>query len=406
MKEKRAAIITLYCEKNYGSVLQAYALKRFIDGIGNYNSEVLRINPNQYTTGFRLRRAMSEGGIRLVASKIIKKIYSKFFYNRNISLRNKILESSINNIASEKMYSNSDELISANDLYDIFVAGSDQIWGDSGSDLNAIYMYYLKGIKKPKISYAPSIGGGANFDRSLVHHIVPLLNEFKHISVRESEGKNFFQGILGDGKPVFQAIDPALLLSANEWDDELKKQDIAFKYENDKYIFVYLLGKSNEHRDFVRTFAKSKKMKIISFPYLQMHTKYDAKFADINIFDATPQECLLYIKNAAYVFTDSFHCTIFSGLFHKEFYVFKKENHGKNIFENQFARFEDLLELFTSRERYVPQLDINVAELDKITTDWNLLDTKLSVRRKECREWLQSALDSITNDEIAEDDRL
>ena len=404
MSQKKVAIATLHRERNYGSFLQAYALKKFIDGIGGYNSEVLRIYPAQDSSvGSRLHRALAEGGVKLAVSRFVKKIQSKYFYDRNVRLRNTILGAAADNIAGEEMYGNVSELAGANNLYDIFVAGSDQIWGDSGSDLNAISMYYLKGINKPKISYAPSIGGGANFDRSLVSHIIPLLNEFKHISVRESEGKKFLQEILGGGKPVYQAIDPTLLIPAEEWGYGLKKENESFKYKNEKYIFVYLLGSSNEHRRFIKKFARAKNLKIISFPYLQSRSKADARFADINIYDASPNQCLLYIKNAEYVFTDSFHCTVFSGLFHKEFYVFKKQNHGSSVFENQFARLEDLLELFASRSRYIPRLDINMAELDKIATDWSLLDAKLSTRREECREWLQAALESAANDKNPEE---
>lgn len=46
------------------------------------------------------------------------------------------------------------------------------------------------------------------------------------------------------------------------------------------------------------------------------------------------------INNAEYVFTDSFHCTVFSVLFNKEFTVFRRQQAG---FENMFGRIEDLL---------------------------------------------------------------
>jgi len=396
MKEKKVAIATLHRERNYGSFFQAYALKKFLDGSGCH-AEVLRIYPAQDSSaGSRLRRALAEGGVKLAVSRFVKKIQSKYFYDRNVRLRNTILGAAADNIAGSEIYGSSGDYARANELYDIFIAGSDQIWGDSGRDLDSVYMYYLKGVTKPKISYAPSIGGGANFDRELTGHIVPLLNEFKHLSVRESEGVKFLREIL-DGKPVYHAIDPTLLIPAEEWEDGLKKENESFKYKNEKYIFVYLLGSSSEHRRFTKNFARAKNLKIISFPYLQSRSKADARFADINVYDASPNQCLLYIKNAEYVFTDSFHCTVFSGLFHKEFYVFKKQNHGSSVFENQFARLEDLLDLFASRSRYIPRFDINPAELDKIATDWSLLDTKLSVRREECREWLKSALESARN---------
>ena len=45
----------------------------------------------------------------------------------------------------------------------------------------------------------------------------------------------------------------------------------------------------------------------------------DLKFGDKQLYDVGPSEFLSYIKNAAYVITDSFHGTVFSVLFNKQF---------------------------------------------------------------------------------------
>lgn len=63
-------------------------------------------------------------------------------------------------------------------------------------------------------------------------------------------------------------------------------------------------------------------------PYLTSeHYAYDDFFDcgknEKRLFEVNLEMFLLLIKYAKYVFTDSFHMTLFSGIFEKQFYVFE-----------------------------------------------------------------------------------
>jgi len=393
-KNKKVGIVTMtYNTYNYGSYLQGFALKEFINSIGGYDCDILRVNPDNGAIGSRLERILSKQGIRGLITKITKKIYVKFAKHKGINIRDMIFKEAVEEITAGEIYTRSADFSEVNDLYDIFVAGSDQIWSDSQNNLNAIDIFFLSGINRPKISYAPSIGGGADFNPELVSHIVPLLKEFKNISVRENAGKLFLQKILGDKTPIFHALDPSLLFSSVQWDNLISLKKTCFAHADKAYIFVYLLGHMREHRDLIKKFAALTGLPVISFPHLQTstYTKYDSGFSDIEIFDATPEDFLLYIKNSKYVFTDSFHGALFSGLYHKEFFVFKKDGFGGR-YETQFERIENLLELYGSQNRYISNFAMDAGELNIISSDWEQTDKNIDARRSECQGWLKAAL--------------
>lgn len=72
---------------------------------------------------------------------------------------------------------------------------------------------------------------------------------------------------------------------------------------------------------------------------------FDISYPDYYVFD--PNEVLYCIKNAEYVLTDSFHGSVFSILFKKNFYVFGR-NEGKI---NMSSRLNTLLNTFDLNER-------------------------------------------------------
>lgn len=74
----------------------------------------------------------------------------------------------------------------------------------------------------------------------------------------------------------------------------------------------------------------------------------DLKFGDIKIGDAGPLEFLSLIKNAHIVVTDSFHATVFSSIFDRDFYVLERAG-GAN-YEHTYSLF---IRNIRSLERFV-----------------------------------------------------
>ena len=85
------------------------------------------------------------------------------------------------------------------------------------------------------------------------------------------------------------------------------------------------------------------------------------------------------------MFTDSFHGTVFSILFNKDFIVIGNKERGN-------SRFDSLLSLFGLQERYTsnPQT-IQYLLSEKI--DWNRVNQKLKSERERSLAWLIQAIE-------------
>ena len=54
-----------------------------------------------------------------------------------------------------------------------------------------------------------------------------------------------------------------------------------------------------------------------------------------------------YLKNAEYVFTDSFHAVVFSKIFEKQYFVFNRDNKG-----SMGSRIRTITSLFETEDRF------------------------------------------------------
>ena len=120
-----------------------------------------------------------------------------------------------------------------------------------------------------------------------------------------------------------------------------------------KYILVYVLGKeipggNKKAIDRLKNLI-DKNIKVIALTVYEENVSY----ADETIKNASPSEWMWYIKNAQFVFTDSFHGEVFSIKFNKDFYVYYVE-------ENRASRIIDLSHLFHVEDRMITNVeDIN-----------------------------------------------
>ena len=152
---KKIGIMTWFKHNNYGTVLQAYALQKKINLLGN-EAEIIN-----YST--RIRKTMFH---EMNFHFIIKKLSYEFFhqrYHQNNSNTKKLFDDFRNNYLNiSKECDNHNELKQVGESYDKIVCGSDQIWnpnffennlveayiGDqhSNSDLSKLHSYRLKPI--------------------------------------------------------------------------------------------------------------------------------------------------------------------------------------------------------------------------------------------------------------------
>lgn len=393
-------IITYYFgSENYGGLLQAYALQSFLNSQG-YDSVQICYSKGKtdITSAKRISNMGNSEGIGYIIKRMLRKV-------RN-TIRSLLyaLEGNMLNVAPKiderknavarfrndrilhtvKVYNEAS--IDECTEFDAFICGSDQIWSDvtSYNDLDRAYWLRFVPSTKKKISYAASISR-SKIPISMQSKVKEALVDFDGISVREEKDKKNIEEIIS--KPVNWVLDPTLLLKRSDWEKVAKDTP----YKGERYIFAYLLGDKRKDRSCIKRFAKVTGCKIITIPYLMgEYRPVDRFFGDIQYCNVSPEEWMTLIHDAQYVFTDSFHGTVFSILFNKPFYTFKRDNdHNKSSMNN---RIYSLLDLFGLSERLITGEEDPEQLLALSPIGYDQVMRVLEEERTKSKEYLMNAL--------------
>lgn len=322
-KKIRIGILTFHSVSNYGAVLQAYALSKFIQDKG-FECELIDYQNN------KMKKQYKAISLSKINFKHIKLTTYNCFMIPHVISRNykfKIFRKKYLKI-SEKKYN--ERNLPDSFIYDGIIVGSDQVWNldCNGSDEHYFLDFIRKDICKC-YSYAASISN----KRQEVKQYKKLLYDYRFISVREKSSAVLLYTILN--KKIQTCVDPTLLLPVIEWNKLLKKPNTK------NYILVFLMTHSEELLKNAYQFAQenNKKMVYINLYMPFITSKYNS------IYSASPEEWLGWVANADYVITNSFHGTVFSIIFEKKFMVHLIEDEGKN------ERLLDLMNITGLKER-------------------------------------------------------
>lgn len=375
----RVGIITWW-RNNYGSILQAFALQQELSRYEDITYEIVCQFGKKATSLDNVLDKIKNVGFAETFKRAFWKVSFKGLRQRNRNVQ-KFVDEKLK--VSDQQY-NEENIGESNKCYDAYICGSDQIWNP---DLVATdSMYWLPFVEngKKKIAYAPSFGA-KTVTTEQSKQIRENLSSFEAISCREISGSNVINQIIGKNKCT-TVLDPTLLISRSCW-DEMSDDRIC----QEKYIFAYILRGTSKQRKYIEEFARSRNLKIVSIPFLDYEKidLYDLKFGDYKLWDADPADFISAIRHAEYVFCDSFHCIVFSILYHRPFCVFPKIGADGKVKASQIGRMTDLLELVGIRNRIqFEDLDVNMdAEID-----WDSSDKRLQEARHISENYLKQAL--------------
>lgn len=283
-------IVTVYNSLNPGSFLQAASLYKAVEALG-YDVAF-------YKTGARsLYKSALIESIYMLKKGDIKSMLSKF----------KMAKLFIKELKNYKISKNFDE------NNDLFVLGSDEIWNVARKNMADYPIFWGEGLPQERcISYAPSLNNATEEELKQYSYISKAMEKLSAISVRDSYSKETLSKITD--REIVEVCDPTLLLTKNEHENALNP------VKHKDYIFVYVYAKAVSDEDIkaIRAFAKEKGKKLIAFGSAH-------KWCDENVF-GTAYDFMSYIKNADYVCTSTFHGTIFSIIFQKQFAVLGNKN--------------------------------------------------------------------------------
>ena len=308
----KIAIITFHASENCGSQLQTYALSKVIKEHFGVTPHVIdysnRHQQEVYATFRKIHRVkdLVINLYRLLFYNLMKRYHQSFrdFISNHVHLTN-------------VRYSSPDELKTLDGKYDVYIAGSDQVWNTKVYDFDD--SYFLDFVTKGrKIAYATSLGA-TNIIESSRDKIkyTKLLNEFSMLSVREKNAQLLLQTITD--KPIELLLDPTLLLSKSDW-DALAGDEPLIK---GKYIFYYAYSYAGNPNRIVKKLSKKYNMPV----YIVDANAWALRRKFMYGFKLAPQfgpiAFLNLIKYSELVLTTSFHGTALSVAMEKKFWFVK-----------------------------------------------------------------------------------
>lgn len=294
-------MITFHTPKNYGALLQAFSLMKYMEEFSNdvkiidYDTENLR---KMYPILPKPQNLKSLIRTFLMLPYYLKKIkkYEKFneFVKKSLNLTQKF--DSINKLSKynwEKC---------------LFITGSDQVFNPNRI-LEERQVFYLNFVPKTskKISYAASFGKN-EIPSDKREEISRYLKSFDAISVREEYGVNLVKGLLD--REVTHVLDPVFLNDDNFW----RKNSFPYKKHLKNYLLYYRLLSDKKSDEFARNLAKEKGLN-----FIVLTDNFFRGRADFVLRDVGPKEFLDLMAKADFVVTNAFHGVAFSIILKKQF---------------------------------------------------------------------------------------
>ncbi|OOE77925.1 hypothetical protein BZG72_16005, partial [Salinivibrio sp. PR6] len=367
--------ITYHASHNIGSMLQTYALQYLVKARYNKDVEIVNFSSEGQRNMYSMfpkpknHKGLVKLAINLFSYPILKSRFNDFecFINNEFQL-------------SKNSYKAESELAKLHDAYDYIVAGSDQIWNVNCDDFSDAYFVPFK-TRAKKIAYAPSLGG-----RNILNSNVDLkkykdyIGDFDCLSVRERNGKKWMEELSGQRFEV--VADPTILVERDVWETLVPKDEYP-----EKYIFFYGVPFSSETYDFMSKISKK-----LDLPVVMLDAKsyiYRGNF--IRGFklwkSSSPVDYLGLIKNASLVITTSFHGSIFSTIFKKNFWAvtFKETNVDDDRIKVLFEQLG-----LESRLIYIEEYE-NYDLMRKV--DYSSYEKKISEFRAHSFSFLDKAFD-------------
>lgn len=387
MKKKIIGIMTLFFNINYGATLQALALQKVVNGIG-YECEDIwyyrEINGKSTMT----KRIKPYETIKKCVKFFLqlKYIHEKYRIKKGVEERKREFNCFIKKQmkTSKQKYDGHKNIKNALNVYDAFICGSDNIWNTNLLDTAFMLDFVPKDILK--ISYAAGMSN-RNIDPIILDKISGILSKLDYISVREKSGVDIVRKITN--KDVIQTLDPTLLLDADEWEKIEEKMEIPYK----KYIFCYFFGTNPRAREYADYISKLYELPIITLPYMGgSFIKEDYQFGDLPLFNVGPAQFLWLVRNASYICTDSYHGTIFSILFKKKFWCFRRFFDEKTKSLNY--RIDSLLEVLNINNRIIENEPFDRYLDEEI--DYLKVGAILNEKRRDSKKYLRDSLNEFS----------
>jgi len=364
----RIAMLTPHCARNYGGVLQAYALQTVLGQLG-HEPTIVNLVPKSR----RSRSVLPSpwwGWKRCILNTLTLLRYSQS------KRRLQHFAEFSNNFfhLTSKEYHIFDEIQESLPRFDAYVCGSDQLWRPGMHSLDTIRAYCLDFVKQKdakKIAYAPSFGI-SSLPEPFKKIISPLINDIPYLSVREKTGQTIIRELTGRDAQI--VLDPSLLLRADDW--SCIAEPPRFK---PPYILAYCQSQRRNFYELVHSIKKRLNLPVVVISLVPFNR---IPGADHVIYDASIQEYVGLIADASCVCTNSFHGVAFSLVYKRPFWTVPHESAN--------SRLADLLDRIGLSDRQVTTPERFPSE--PLAIDYSKAGNLLDETRSESIDFLKGVL--------------
>lgn len=282
----KIGILTVYSVANFGSYLQALALKQTLESFGH---EVYHI---KIRTTEEIRKGFYKYPVTRRSLQHPIEEYQKFVFGRKkytyfkecLDVFNEIEQSDISKM-------------------DCIIIGSDELWNISEAEFQHP-LYFGDGIKHT-MTYGISIGKAKMSDFDIRPKFKQFIKNVDYITVRDYRTQDVIENIIGSKPPM--VCDPTFLVDTKKLKSICNDEYI----RNNKYLLLYTYNFTiNEWtKEYVIKYAKEKGLKLVSAGFY-------FSWCDYNL-NCSPMEFCDVIERAECMVTTTFHGCVLGALNHQ-----------------------------------------------------------------------------------------
>ena len=384
----RIGIVTFWqTTDNYGQVLQAYALQKYLL-LNGHEPFFIRYNFIERKLHKPLWKRLLK---KVLVFPEIKRLQREKRERYNIEKDKKSNAERLFSefrkthfIFSEKSYNTLQELRTDSPKADCYIAGSDQVWAQLlNIDDNKVFFLDFGPKRILRISYAASFAM-MTYPPTLCKRLKKQLSHFNAISVREDSGVEICASV---GVKAQKVLDPTLLIDKQNYQGLIS----SISRKEKSYVYIYSLNIESP-KDIgwnkIKKYADCHNWNVIvtsSSGYITGDGVWNNE--KVQLEKATIEEWLSNIVHSNLFVTTSFHGVVFAIILQKDFvYVPLKGKYAKGN-----NRALNLLSSLNLSERVYSE-DNSFERVIENLIDWDVVSRLLQKERKISEDFLFNCL--------------
>lgn len=304
----RIGIITYHFARNYGAILQCYALQSYLESKGHH------VEVFDYMTERQERNNSLHHKRENPIKNLAVNIALLPFEAKRRSKERKFAEFESNMLALSPRLRTVDELASyVNESgFDLLISGSDQVFNPKIDDFDRAFLLPFETSAR-KASFAASFGSATTEE---VSGFREDFRAFDFLCVREKSDAPIVGNLCGMDPSIVD--DPVFLLGRKDWGRIESKGASPL---GGGYVLGYFINKEASPRYLALTRVAAE---ALGLPVVVINVRFGVdSFRKGMITDADPSEFLTLFSGCSFVCTDSFHGTAFSLIYGKPFVSFE-----------------------------------------------------------------------------------